>query len=125
MQIADVAGRKISAASEIIWRYWQKFFYRSRQLPRRQVRLCRMLSWGNMSSQSHNTHTITYMRTDDLDFELPSELIAQAPPPRREDSRLLHYKRTDRSIRHRKFSDLPELLRRGDLLVFNDARVLP
>jgi S-adenosylmethionine:tRNA ribosyltransferase-isomerase len=65
------------------------------------------------------------MRTDELDFELPPELIAQVPPPQRGDSRLLHYRRADRSIAHRTFSDLPNLLRSGDLLVFNDARVLP
>jgi S-adenosylmethionine:tRNA ribosyltransferase-isomerase len=65
------------------------------------------------------------MRTDELDFELPPELIAQVPPDRREQSRLLHYRRVDRSIQHRQFSDLPALLRPGDLLVFNDARVIP
>jgi S-adenosylmethionine:tRNA ribosyltransferase-isomerase len=65
------------------------------------------------------------MRTDDLDFHLPPELIAQEPPARRTDSRLLHYRRSDRAVRHLRFADLPSLLRRGDLLVFNDARVLP
>src|SRR5436305_3782486 len=65
------------------------------------------------------------MRTDELDFELPSELIAQSPTARRGESRLLHYRTADRSIAHRTFGDLPSLLRRGDLLVFNDARVLP
>src|SRR5262245_16215640 len=65
------------------------------------------------------------MRTDELDFHLPPELIAQTPARRREQSRLLHYRRDDRSIAHRTFSDLPQLLRRGDLLVFNDARVVP
>jgi S-adenosylmethionine:tRNA ribosyltransferase-isomerase len=65
------------------------------------------------------------MRTDDLDFNLPPELIAQSPPPDRAASRLLHYRRADRSITHRAFSDLPSLLRPGDLLVFNDARVIP
>jgi S-adenosylmethionine:tRNA ribosyltransferase-isomerase len=65
------------------------------------------------------------MRTDELDFELPPELIAQAPVPDRHGSRLLHYRRSDRSVAHRTFSDLPGLLRPGDLLVFNDARVLP
>ena len=65
------------------------------------------------------------MRTDDLDFELPPELIAQAPPAERAASRLLHYRRGDRAIAHRTFSDLPALLRPGDLLVFNDARVVP
>jgi S-adenosylmethionine:tRNA ribosyltransferase-isomerase len=65
------------------------------------------------------------MRTDDLDFHLPPELIAQAPAPQRAASRLLHYRRADRAIAHRTFAQLPSLLRRGDLLVFNDARVVP
>ena len=65
------------------------------------------------------------MRTDDLDFHLPAELIAQAPAAERAASRLLHYRRADRAIAHRTFADLPALLRRGDLLVFNDARVVP
>jgi S-adenosylmethionine:tRNA ribosyltransferase-isomerase len=65
------------------------------------------------------------MRTDDLDFELPAELIAQTPSANREQSRLLHYCRPQRSIAHHLFSDLPKLLRPGDLLVFNDTRVLP
>jgi S-adenosylmethionine:tRNA ribosyltransferase-isomerase len=65
------------------------------------------------------------MRTDDLDFHLPPELIAQDPPAQRTASRLLHYRRDDRSITHRTFAELPSLLRAGDLLVFNDTRVLP
>jgi S-adenosylmethionine:tRNA ribosyltransferase-isomerase len=65
------------------------------------------------------------MRTSDLDFHLPPELIAQDPLPNRSASRLLHYRRSDKKIAHQTFSDLPALLRRGDLLVFNDARVLP
>src|SRR5215207_6591536 len=65
------------------------------------------------------------MRTDDLDFNLPPDLIAQTPPPCRTDSRLMHYRRGDRSVTYRTFSDLPGLLRPGDLLVFNDARVVP
>ncbi len=65
------------------------------------------------------------MRTDDLNFDLPPELIAQQPAEDRAASRLLHYRRSDQSIAHRRFSDLPELLRHGDLLVFNDAQVIP
>ena len=65
------------------------------------------------------------MRTDDLDFDLPPELIAQAPPAERAAARLLHYRRAGRSVAHRSFADLPGLLRDGDLLVFNDARVVP
>ncbi len=65
------------------------------------------------------------MRTDELDFELPAELIAQVPADRRDEARLLHYRRADALLAHRRFSDLPSLLRRGDLLVFNDSRVIP
>jgi S-adenosylmethionine:tRNA ribosyltransferase-isomerase len=65
------------------------------------------------------------VRTDELDFDLPAELIAQSPAPDRAASHLLHYRADERLIAHRKFSDLPELLRAGDLLVFNDSRVIP
>ncbi len=65
------------------------------------------------------------MRTDDLDFHLPAELIAQEPSPVRSAYRLLHYSRKDRSIAHRHFADLSKLLRSGDLLVLNDAKVVP
>ena len=65
------------------------------------------------------------MRTDELDFDLPAELIAQTPAPERASSRLLHYRSADRSTTHRRFSDLPGLLKPGDLLVFNDSRVIP
>lgn len=65
------------------------------------------------------------MRTDDLDFHLPAELIAQSPAPDRSASRLLHYCRGDRSIVHRSFTEIGALLRPGDVLVMNDARVTP
>lgn len=65
------------------------------------------------------------MQTDDLDFDLPPELIAQTPAAERGASRLLHYHRADRSMAHRHFTDLPGLLKAGDLLVFNDAWVIP
>jgi S-adenosylmethionine:tRNA ribosyltransferase-isomerase len=65
------------------------------------------------------------MNTDDLDFNLPPGLIAQVPSERRGASRLLHYRRRDKSIRHCQFDDLPRLLCRGDLLVLNDTKVAP
>lgn len=65
------------------------------------------------------------MRSDELDFILPPELIAQSPSPNRSASRLLHYQKSARTIQHRVFSDLPGLLHPGDVLVFNDARVIP
>jgi S-adenosylmethionine:tRNA ribosyltransferase-isomerase len=58
-------------------------------------------------------------------YDLPEELIARYPCERRSDSRLLHLDGASGEIRDRKFTDLPDLLRRGDLLIFNDTRVLP
>ena len=61
------------------------------------------------------------MKTSDFHYELPPELIAQQPAARRSASRLLHVGRTLADLR---MTDLPDLLRAGDLLVFNDTRVL-
>ncbi len=61
----------------------------------------------------------------DFHFDLPPELIAQAPLPERSGSRLLLADGASRRIEDRRFVELPELLREGDLLVFNDTRVLP
>src|SRR5205814_6385989 len=49
----------------------------------------------------------------------------QMPTEKRGESRLLHYQRQSGAIAHHAFADLPRLLRKGDLLVFNDARVIP
>ncbi len=65
------------------------------------------------------------MTIDDLDYLLPPELIAQTPAVDRQASRLLHYRRADESIRHRRFEELDTLVRPGDLLVMNDAKVTP
>ena len=65
------------------------------------------------------------MLTSDFDYRLPPELIAQAPPERRDGSRLLLVERRSGRIEHRLFRDLPELLAAGDLLVLNDTRVFP
>lgn len=65
------------------------------------------------------------MKTSDFDFELPEELIAQTPLQRRDASRLLVLDKTTGQWRHRRFYDLPALLRPGDCLVLNDSRVLP
>jgi S-adenosylmethionine:tRNA ribosyltransferase-isomerase len=61
----------------------------------------------------------------DYDYALPLELIAQRPPPRREDSRMMVLRRDAQTIEHRKFTDLPTLLAPEDLLVLNDTRVVP
>lgn len=65
------------------------------------------------------------MKTSDFYFDLPPELIAQTPLPRRDASRLLALDRDTGKTRHMRFYDLPSLLRPGDCLVLNDSRVLP
>jgi S-adenosylmethionine:tRNA ribosyltransferase-isomerase len=65
------------------------------------------------------------MKLSELDYELPSELIAQRPVERRDESRLLVYDRVSGATRHRRFSELPEELGRGELVVVNDTRVVP
>ena len=65
------------------------------------------------------------MRTGDFDFELPLELIAQHPAPKRDESRLLVLHRGENRLEHRRFPDLLEFLRPGDVLVLNNSRVIP
>lgn len=65
------------------------------------------------------------MNKHDFFFELPEELIAQYPLAQRSDSRLLHFNRTTQALGHQHFKLLPELLQKGDLLVFNDTKVFP
>lgn len=64
------------------------------------------------------------MKTADLDYALPEELIAQHPCERRDASRLLVLDRRDRSMRADTFANLPAYLRAGDCLVLNDTRVI-
>ncbi|WP_101674607.1 tRNA preQ1(34) S-adenosylmethionine ribosyltransferase-isomerase QueA [Alloalcanivorax mobilis] len=63
------------------------------------------------------------MNVSDFDFDLPDELIARHPPQHRRDARLLAL--TGEGLAHRRFPDLAGYLRPGDLLVFNDTRVIP
>ena len=62
------------------------------------------------------------MRTEDFDFDLPRDLIAQHPMEPRDQARLLHVGDT---LADRRIADLPDLLRPGDLLVTNDTKVIP
>ena len=65
------------------------------------------------------------LRRRDFAYDLPPELIAQQPPAQRGDSRLLILDSASGALCDRRFRELPELLRPGDLLVFNDTRVIP
>jgi S-adenosylmethionine:tRNA ribosyltransferase-isomerase len=65
------------------------------------------------------------MRSSELDYDLPQELIAQHPLERRDGSRLLVHDRVSGETRHRRFDELPSELPDGTLVVVNDTRVLP
>ncbi|MGR4066810.1 tRNA preQ1(34) S-adenosylmethionine ribosyltransferase-isomerase QueA [Billgrantia sp. C5P2] len=65
------------------------------------------------------------MQRADFHYELPEELIARYPSERRSDCRLLCVNGESGELAHRRFTDLVELLEPGDLLVFNDTRVIP
>ena len=65
------------------------------------------------------------MLVSDFDYELPEELIAQTPIEPRNASRLMVLAPESKTVLHRRFEDLSEFLRHGDLLVFNDTRVIP
>lgn len=65
------------------------------------------------------------MKTSDFDYPLADEKIAYRPLKDRQDSKLMVLKRGDNSILDRRFFELPELLGHGDLLIFNDTKVIP
>ena len=67
----------------------------------------------------------TPLRVADFDYALPTDLIAQAPAPDRDRSRLLVLERETGASRHRTFCDLSEHLVQGDLLVINETKVFP
>lgn len=65
------------------------------------------------------------MRLDELDYHLPPEQIAQRPLDRRDASRLLFLNRSSRAFEDRQFAEFPDLLTGKELLVLNNARVIP
>jgi len=65
------------------------------------------------------------MKTSDFDYHLPSGLIAQTPIEPRDHSQLMVLNRSRGSIEHRRFFEIVDYLRAGDVLVFNDSRVIP
>ncbi len=65
------------------------------------------------------------MKTNDFDYELPSELIAQTPLEKRDESRLLVLDKETGEVEHKKFYDIINYLNKGDALVINDTKVIP
>ena len=64
------------------------------------------------------------MKTDDFDYFLPSDRIAQFPVEPRDSSKLLYMNVPDSQLQHSHFFDLPQILSPGDLIVLNDTRVM-
>ncbi len=65
------------------------------------------------------------MKKQDFNYRLPPHLIAQYPPAERRNCRLLHLNADSGELQHKRFADLGDCLRSGDLLVFNNTRVIP
>ena len=65
------------------------------------------------------------MRTDDFDFYLPEELIAQTPLEKRDSSKLLVLNKDSGNVTHKHFTDIIDYLKEGDILVLNDTKVIP
>jgi S-adenosylmethionine:tRNA ribosyltransferase-isomerase len=65
------------------------------------------------------------MKTDDFDYYLPEELIAQTPLKKRDESRLLVLDKETGEIEHKHFKDIINYLNEGDVLVVNNTKVLP
>lgn len=65
------------------------------------------------------------MKTDDFNYELPKELIAQTPLKNRSESKLLVMDRVTGALEHKHFYDIIDYLNKGDALVINDTKVIP
>lgn len=65
------------------------------------------------------------MKTDDFDYNLPEELIAQTPLKKRDSSRLMVLDKKTGEVEHKHFTDIIDYLEKGDTLVLNDTKVLP
>ncbi len=73
----------------------------------------------------HNTRAATALTTKDFDYELPEELIAQHPAPRRDGCRLMTLDRQSGEVGHRLFYEILDFLRPEDILVVNSSKVIP
>ena len=65
------------------------------------------------------------MKVTDFDYDLPEELIAQTPIEKRDESKLMVLDRSNETIEHKKFKDIVEYLKPGDVLVRNNTKVIP
>ena len=94
--------------------------------PRSVTTRChRSRRWARGSCPGSRSSELRFVRTDDLDYDLPDAAIAQSPIEPRDAARLLVDNGPGLEPDHRHVSDLPSLVRPGDVVVVNDTRVLP
>lgn len=79
----------------------------------------------NKKLPAKKKNNVDYTKLSSYDYYLPEELIAQTPLEKRDESRLMVFNRKTKDIYHRHFKDITEFLRKGDVLVINNTRVLP
>ena len=88
----------------------------------------RTLNNNSKIAASHNDDILEYLSVDDYDYELPDQLIARYPLAQRSASKLLYSPANNVNrqveVEDKLFSELPELLNAGDLIVFNDTKVM-
>lgn len=65
------------------------------------------------------------LRLNDFDYKLPKSRIAQEPWPRRDHSKLMVLNKKDQTIEHKKFHDLPDYVKKNDLVIVNETKVFP
>ena len=65
------------------------------------------------------------MLLSEFDYTLPEELIAQTPAEKRENSRMMHLKLQDKTIEHKHFYDIVDLLDENHILILNNTKVIP
>ena len=79
----------------------------------------------NKKLPAKKKNNVDYTNLSSYDYYLPEELIAQTPIEKRDESRLLVFDRKTKDVYHRHFKDITDFLRKGDVLVINNTRVLP
>lgn len=79
----------------------------------------------NKKLPAKKKNNVDYTKLSSYDYYLPEELIAQTPIEKRDESRLLVFDRKTKDVYHRHFKDITDFLRKGDVLVINNTRVLP
>ena len=79
----------------------------------------------NKNNTRKQPNEVDYTKLSTYDYRLPEELIAQTPLEKRDESRLLVFDRKTKDISHKRFKDITDYLKPGDVLVLNNTRVLP